>query len=522
MRTVLFGVDGATFTVLDDLVARGVMPTLAGVYQDGCRARLASTPLPLTPQAWTSMATSRGAGHHGIHDFFRPQFTARGTYFHLNDSRDVHCEPVWQYASRHGRQVTVLNYIQCSPPPPVRGHIVPGFTSSRHLRRSTHPAGLIDRLGVDVKRLGLELHTEQQALQTMPAEQWPEWIRHHIDRERAWFDVLDRLMHEEPSDLTAIVFDGVDKIQHLAYRLLDPRLRPERMKSWELEALSLCDAYFRHLDGFLRSTLERLGRWGRLVLASDHGFTGSRFVFYVNKWLHDQGLLTWRGEVAEDQEQSLFGQTLGHLTNALDFDRTRAFALTPSSNGIYLRNVSGVECDALRQQIIRGLLELRGPDGQPVVTAVKTREECFPGPYCELAPDLTLTLADHGFISVLNAKEAVVARPEVAGTHHPDGVLLAVGPGIREGADAGRSDILDVAPMLVHSLGLPIPADYEGRFPTEFYDPSYLASDPARQATEDDEESAAVATVGASTAADSDPEEEACVMERLRSLGYIE
>ena len=75
-RTLLIGLDGATFTVLDPLMdgtcAEGVvMPYLASLRGKGYSAKLKSTAHPLTPPAWTSVATGRTPGHHGIYDFVR-------------------------------------------------------------------------------------------------------------------------------------------------------------------------------------------------------------------------------------------------------------------------------------------------------------------------------------------------------------------------------------------------------------------------------------------------------------------
>jgi predicted AlkP superfamily phosphohydrolase/phosphomutase len=522
MKTVLFGLDGATYTVLDHLVAEGVMPNLGALYRQGARATLLSTPLPLTPQAWTSLATGRGAGHHGIHDFLRPEHGHGGLFWRLNDSRANHCETIWKYASRHGRRVTVLNYFGTAPAEPINGHSMPGFVSGRHLRRSSYPADLFGRLqqvkGFDVKILGLDLDTEQQALQDMEPARWCPWIRHHIEREQVWFGVMEHLMAHEPSDLTAIVFDGVDKIQHLAYRFLDPALVPTHPTPWEAEVMALCRSYFRQVDDFLGRTLQRVGPWGRVFVASDHGFTATHEVVYINKWLHDQGLLRWRDAVAEDQQSSNFGDRLAHLTNSIDLAHTRAYALTPSSNGIYI-NVPPGEYAAFREALIRRLDDLRGPDGGRVVTEVKKREEWFPGPFMDRIPDLTLTLRDFGFLSVLNARAAVVPRQLPAGTHHPHGVLLGRGPGIPSGTQAGLLNILDVAPLLLHSLGLEIPAEMEGTFPAGLYEPSYLASDPARSGRP------AEAPKPAETATpepDMDEADQAVIFERLKNLGYVE
>ncbi len=528
MKTVLFGLDGATFTVLNQLVAEGVMPHLGEFMRRGTRAVLQSTPTPITPQAWTSLATGRSAGYHGIFDFIRPESGHQAVYFRVNTARDNHCETIWRYSSRHGKRVTVLNYYGTSPPEPLHGHSIPGFVSGRHLRRASYPPDLCTRLreaaGVDVKQLGVEEDFEREALRDMPPERWCPWIRHHLERERVWFEVMDHLMTHEPSDLIAIVFDGVDKIQHLAYRYLDPALVPAHPTPWEIEVINLCRSYFGQIDAFLGRTLERVGPWGRVFIASDHGFTATRETVYINKWLEEQGLLAWREAQATDADNANFSENLTRFAGAIDLARTRAYALLPSCNGIFLV-VPPAEYEGFREDLVRRLYQIQGPDGGQVITAVRRREEIFPGPFMKAAPDLTLTLRDHGFISVLNGRAVVVPRPQPVGTHHPHGVLLGVGPGIRPGRDAGLLNILDMTPLLVHSLGLEIPAEMEGKFPAALYEPSYLDSDPPRvggRVAVPPDATLGTAPANGNGQTDMDAAEEAILLDRLRSLGYIE
>ena len=47
--------------------------------------------------------------------------------------------------------------------------------------------------------------------------------------------------------------------------------------------------------------------------------------------------------------------------------------------------------------------------------------------------------------------------------HGPDGVLLLHGPGVRRGHRLDSSQVLDVFPTVLALLGLPAPADAEGR-----------------------------------------------------------
>ncbi len=58
-RTLLIGLDGASFSILDPLVRQGVMAFLQGLLGSGTRATLTSVVPPLTPPAWTSLMTGR-------------------------------------------------------------------------------------------------------------------------------------------------------------------------------------------------------------------------------------------------------------------------------------------------------------------------------------------------------------------------------------------------------------------------------------------------------------------------------
>jgi len=525
VRTILFGLDGATFTVLDHMMAEGIMPNLKAFCQTGVRAKLRSTTLPMTPQAWTSMATGRGMGHHGINDFVRIEIRDDSVYAKYNTSTDIKCDTIWKYASRNDRRVTVLNYIGLAPPEPINGHSIPGFVPSRHLRRSSFPADLFNRLKeaekFNIRLMGLELDFEKKALSQMPDEQWLPWIEHHIAREEAWFGTLEHLMINEPSDLTAIVFDGVDKIQHLAYRFLGPECLPADPTPWQSEVMQRCRDYFQQVDGYLGRTRELLGEEGRIFIASDHGFSASTEIFYVNKFLHDEGLLVWKEQPKGDENETIFVDKLQNHLDLIDIKRTKAFALTPSSNGIFI-NVPPEEYDEFRGQLIDKLFQIKGPDGGQVVTEAKTREEGFPGPYENHAPDLTLTLRDFGVISVLNASDVVIPRSQPWGTHHPDGVLMASGPGLRSGVEVERRDIVEVTSLLAHSLSLAIPADYEGEFPESFYEADYLADDPPRIGDSAECPISQDADGGDDSGEEFSEEDEAIVLQRLRSLGYIE
>jgi len=72
------------------------------------------------------------------------------------------------------------------------------------------------------------------------------------------------------------------------------------------------------------------------------------------------------------------------------------------------------------------------------------------------------------------------SAPEPSGSHDdaPDGVVFAVGDGIRSGAQLERGSVLDLAPTLLYLMGLPVARDMEGRVWTEILDEEFLRQHP--------------------------------------------
>jgi predicted AlkP superfamily phosphohydrolase/phosphomutase len=542
-KVVFFGLDGATFTLFDDLVERGVMPHLGRFLTGGTRATLASIVPPLTPPAWTTLVTGRTPGHHGIFNFL--QYESDHTrYVRLVNSRQIHCETIWSMVNRYGRRAGCMNFVVHNPAPKMDGYAIPGWISWRWMKRQSHPADIIERLasevpGFDVKELAMDFDQEEKAIAGTFTEEYEPWIDLHIRRERQWFNLLKHQMANDPCDLTAIVFDGVDKLQHLCWRFLDPALEPEKPTEEYLRVRERCLEYYRQLDGFLEETVQMAGPDAQVFIASDHGFAGTHEVLHINTWLEQQGFLTWAADAPVQSEDSQQLGTAGqyHL-RSIDFARTRAYAMSASNNGIQIpvagqRGPEGIapgDYEAVRRELIDALLTrcVDPNTGERLITQVWTREEISPGPRMHAGPDLVVALRDHGNFSVMRCESVLKKRPAVLGCHHPQGLFAAAGPCIRKGAQIGPLRLVDMAPTFLYAMGLPVPEDLEGRVVTEAFAPDYVAANevaygpptvpPAHL------ESAPVAVAAASAGATEgyDPEGQAQVMARLKALGYVE
>jgi hypothetical protein len=121
-------------------------------------------------------------------------------------------------------------------------------------------------------------------------------------------------------------------------------------------------------------------------------------------------------------------------------------------------------------------------------------------------------------VSILPSDVLLKPRKETAGAHRPNGVFVAAGKGIRRGLAMPSLSILDIAPLLFYTLGLPVPEDLEGHVPAALFEPEHLHAHPIMF-------DAPVSTPSASAAPQFpavDPLMEAEVMGQLRALGYME
>jgi predicted AlkP superfamily phosphohydrolase/phosphomutase len=283
----------------------------------------------------------------------------------------------------------------------------------------------------------------------------------------------------------------------------------------------VCLQYFANVDRYIKSLVEMVGPQAQVFFASDHGFTGSTEVVRINAWLAEKGYVHFKelpeGEAGKRRDSTAFA--------FLDWSKTTAYCRTPSSNGITIRvarkpgetGIDPKDYDKVRAQLIRDLEDLKDPEtGERIIAEIHTREEVFPGSAINDAPDLQLVLRDFGFVSVRNLQPVVQKRDYVIGTHHPDGVFLAYGPGIEAGKVLGRRHITDVTSTLLYSLGLPIPSDLEGKVPTAMFTAEYQAEHPVRigEATRGNDKDKISETM--------DDEEKQQLMAQLQMLGYME
>src|SRR3954470_386843 len=148
-RTIVLGLDGATFKVIDRLIAEGRMPTLERLARDGVRGTLESTIITNSFPAWTTCTTGVNPGKHGIYYALLRDPLRYG--MKLMNSSDVKARRVWDLVNEAGLKAGVVNVPGTYPPQRIDGFMITDMLTPSLESRLTEPEGLkaamLERLG---------------------------------------------------------------------------------------------------------------------------------------------------------------------------------------------------------------------------------------------------------------------------------------------------------------------------------------------------------------------------------------
>jgi len=130
----------------------------------------------------------------------------------------------------------------------------------------------------------------------------------------------------------------------------------------------------------------------------------------------------------------------------------------------------------------------------------------------EPEPLRVLVLSDHGF-----RDNTEPTRTTSSGWHRPEGILVANGNGIPQGATLGEGSVVDVAPTVLYALGLPVGEDFDGDPQMGLFTPEYRS---AHEVTHIPSWEDVVKDTGAEAPVISPVDQE--ILERLEALGYLD
>jgi predicted AlkP superfamily phosphohydrolase/phosphomutase len=549
-KALIIGLDGATWTLLRPWIDQGHLPNLARLVREGASGPLTTTIPPVSASAWVSFATGCNPGKHGAFDFVFPQ--PGGYDIGVINVKVRGVPPFWKSIEDAGGQVGLMSVPITYPPQPIKGFTVNGFLVPNEQSQYTYPPELKEELKREGQRW--PLHEFEGNRSRHPGR----FLQDMLDFDVTRTDTIIWLMQHKPWDTLACVLKTPDTVHHEIWHIIDPthpRYDAELNRQFAPAVLD----YFKKIDECVGRLIAAAPPDTFVAIMSDHGGGPFHKFFHVNNWLAQQGLLKFKRTPLSLVKRALFnlgftpiatlkivnflrmgrlrrrvkrGRGRGMLKRLflsfgdVDWSRTKAFAVG-NFGQIYI-NVKGqrsqgivepgVEYDAVRDQIIKSALALRDPDGgDQVIATVYKKEELYTGDRVAVAPDLILHTERSKYVSFGHADfgSNKLLEPSIGqtGHHTMDGIVVLRGEGVLANT-AIKGNIIDIAPTVLYSLGLPIPAIMDGQVIQSAFSAEYLAAHPIVQAAADKSASSG------STHAYSE-EDEAQVMDRLRELGYV-
>jgi len=566
-KVVVIGLDAATWTVIRPSMAEGKMPNLAKLMKAGVSGTLESILPPITPPAWTSFMTGKNPGKHGIFHFVE---TEHGGYAMKYANATSRRSPtVWKLLNNAGYSVGTMNIPFTYPPEPLNGFQISGMDTPSETSPFIHPPELREEL---VKHLG-GIQLDLRFLGAMSTDERRNKVLAEMEQmDNQWTKAALYLLENHPQDVMMFVFMSIDTVQHYFWQHMDKGHFLHDLKLAPKFGDAVRKVYER-LDAAAGQIIDLLPPETTLFVVSDHG--GGPVVdrtIFLNRYLAQLGLLNYDEKTTSGIRSlgkkllrvsfSMLRSTLSSRQKSwlarlfpkirqksemayssftsIDWSRTKAYCsevlASPPCIWINLKGVKpqGIvdpgDYDALVTFIIEKLAELKDPrTGKPVINRVYRRNEIFHGPFAHEGADLVLDWwsedslfssqpsfpEDTGKPALIIREHRPSEKSEWGGTHRLNGILIARGSGFKSGVEIANARLIDIAPTLLHLLGVPVPEDMDGKVLASAFQPDFLLARPIRSG-------AASGTSATDRPSGYTDEEAAKVEERLQALGYLE
>jgi predicted AlkP superfamily phosphohydrolase/phosphomutase len=555
-KTVLIGLDGATFNIIDPYIRKGYLPNLERIKKNGAWGQLTSTNPPTTPPAWTSCITGLNPGRHGIYDF--TQSPLKHPDRPLVTSSSVHGLKMWHIANRFNKKAVIVNVPMTYPPEPIESVMISGMMTPGYDSPFTYPENVKIRLkavcgnyipDIDIPRYDVERDSD--------AERFLDDLGESFTRRH---EAVRHLMTNDSWDVFMIVYILMDRIQHLFYKYLvpgDPLYETSRGSKIRQRVIE----EYQRLDHAVGELMQMNDEQASCFLISDHGFGPTSAYFNANTWLMQSGYLkvhrlnymkkrlfhfgitlnsdpiarklvpvSWRASVRHlvRKQRSTFHSARNDLSGVIDWVNTRAYFASIPTQGIYIHEkipgTSGIvepgnEVTDLKNEIKDRLLTLHHPvTNNRLIDDVWFREEIFHGDQTKWAPHILFRMADYSILGRqhLGARHWFTSTSDQPfGFHRKEGIFMACGRSIQPGILDDIS-IMDVLPTVLFSSQIPVPDNLDGRVILNAFTDQFKERNPVQTFKVEPE---------VDDADCSDPyssEEQKVIHDRLRSLGYLE
>jgi len=394
-RKAVIGIDGAPFSLIEQLSDNGTMPFLSSLRREGIFRPMRSSIPAVSSASWSSIITGHNPGEHGIFGFteMMPDTYALSFPNFLSLKRPA----FWQ---NEREPCVIMNVPSTYPAQPLNGCHISGFVSPR-LGKAVYPISELPTL----EALGYRIDVDAAKAGQSELVLYKELYETHTKRE----EVADYLWQKYQPAVFMLVLTGSDRVGHFAWHHWEDKSHPSHHKFLE---------YFRRVDQTIESFARRLSSADTLVILSDHGMERTAHEVNLNAHLIEGGFL----KLDEDEKRKYNRIQEGSSAFALEDGRIYLNEADRFPNG----SVEKSQEEAVLDHLTAFFAEIE-VGGNKVIRDVHRREEIYRGEHLKQAPHLVLVANPN--LKLMGRLTTDLYQPSrLSGMHNEQAFLLVRAP----------------------------------------------------------------------------------------------
>ena len=449
-KLMVIGLDSMPASIFDEL---DDLPNIKKMVENGLYSVLQSCHPPITIPAWMVMMTGKSPGELGIYGFRHRKGSSYSEGW-IATSKSISEKKVWDYLAEQGRKSCLVGVPPSYPPYPVTGSLVSCFITPSDKNEYTYPSALKHEIESLVGNYLFDVPFRTDDRDAI--------LKALYEMTEKRFTVIKYLMKREAWNFLMFVEIGVDRIHHAFWKFHDKN-HPKYLPGNKYE--DTIRNYYKFVDQKIGELIDIADDDTYFLTVSDHGTSGMKGCFCVNEWMIQEGLLSINNYPDKQTDIDKCD---------IDWSKTTAWGW----GGYYARvflNVKGREAngiipledyESVRDRIKQKLLQIKGPRGEKFDTKVYTAEELY-GKALGDKPDLMVYFDDLYWRSAgtIGHKSLYLDENDTGpddSVHWHDGIFVLYKKSKSKQIFHARMSIYDVAPNIMHLMGLEIPDGLRG------------------------------------------------------------
>lgn len=420
-KACVIGLDGVPYSLLLDLVRKGIMPSTGKLIESGHLHRMKASLPEISSVSWTNFMTGFNSGTHGIFGFTDLK---EGSYdLRFPNFFDVKTETFWDFLGRKKKKCIIINQPSTYPARKINGSLISGFVAI-DLAKAVYPLSLKPSLEKMDYQIDIDTFKSRENHEFF----WKDLLKTLEGRKKA----LDSLW-EEDWDYFEFVITGTDRLHHFLWQAYE-----DEKHVYHQNFLDYYNQIDRMIEKIASSFQKKTDSQEGFYILSDHGFAAIVQEIHLNAWFETEGYLKFNTPQPKN---------LNEISPS-----SQAFALDP--NRIYIHSKDRFPQGSIEEskkklvkEAIAKKLENLEYEGKKVIRQVFNAEEIYSGPFVSKGPDL-IVLSEYGFdMKGSIKKKEIFGRTNLQGMHTWDDAFF-----LSSKEESQDLSISDLAPIIMDNF----------------------------------------------------------------------